>query len=183
MPRTIDMQDLPPHHPALSTAPNRTTQRPISLPHKGYRRIPSDIRRASLAVAIGLSWGTIRARLVAIIIALVLALALSSVPMAYADIPSGTKPCRNKIFAENNRKYCAKSERPNYVGPARAARPGIPSPAQFRPGGPKYKPAPNAPVGAGQPAAEADEDDRGDGAVHNLQAEAATAARVDHQRR
>jgi hypothetical protein len=102
-----------------------------------------------------------RARLVAIIIALILALALSSMPMAYADNPASAKPCRTKIFAENNKKYCAKSERPNYVGPARAARPGIPSPAQFRPGGPKYKPEPGAPAGAGQPAAAADDDDRG----------------------
>jgi hypothetical protein len=161
VPRTIDMQDMPAHHRALSTVPNRTTQRPISLPPKGYRQTPPDVRRATLAVAFELSWGLMPARRLAIITALILALALSSVPMAYADNPSSAKPCHTKIFAENNKKYCAKSERPNYVGPARAARPGIPSPAQFRPGGPKYKPEPGAPVGAGQPAAEADEDDRG----------------------
>jgi hypothetical protein len=155
------MQDLAPHHRAPSTAPNRTTHRPISLSPKGHRRTPPDVRRASPAIVFGLSWGPMRAHLVAIIIALILALALSSMPMAYADNPASAKPCRTKIFAENNKKYCAKSERPNYVGPARAARPGIPSPAQFRPGGPKYKPAPGAPAGAGQPAAEADEDDRG----------------------
>ena len=138
MPRTIDMQDLAPHR-ALSTAPNRTTHRPISLPPKGHRRTPPGVRSASLAIAFALFWGPMRARLVAIIIALILALALSSMPMAYADNPASAKPCHTKIFAKNNRKYCAKSERPNYVGPARAAVPGIPSPAQFRPGGPRYK--------------------------------------------
>jgi hypothetical protein len=46
-----------------------------------------------------------RARLVASVIALILALALSSMPMAYADIPASAKPCHTKIFAENNKKY------------------------------------------------------------------------------
>jgi hypothetical protein len=157
MPRTIDMQDLPPHHRARSTAPNRTTHRPISLPPKGHRRTLPGVRSASLAIAFGLSWGPMRARLVAIIIALILALALSSMPMAHADNLPSAKPCHTKIFVENNQKYCAKSERPNYVGPARAAVPGIPSAAQFRPGGPRYKPGLGTPVGAGQRAAEADE--------------------------
>ena len=131
MPRTIDMQDLPPHHHALSTAPNRTTYRPIALPPKGHRRTPPGVRSASLAIAFGLSWGPMLARLVAIIIALILALALRSMPMAYAQNPPSAKPCHTKIFAENNQKYCAKSERPNYVGPARAAVPGIPSRARI----------------------------------------------------
>ena len=155
MPPTIDMQDRPPHHRALSTAPNRTTHRPISLSPKGHRRAPPGVRSASLAIAFGLSWGPMRARPVAIIIALILvALALSSMPMAYADNPASANPCDTETFVENNKKYCAKSERPNYVGPARGAVPGIPSPAQFRPGGPRYKPERGAPVGAGQRAAE-----------------------------
>jgi hypothetical protein len=139
MPRTINMQDLPAHHRALSTAPNGPTHRPISLPPKGHRRTPPGFRSVSLAIAFGLFWGPMRARLAAIIIALILVLALSSMPVAYAENPPSAKPCHTKMFAENNRKYCAKSERPNYVGPARAAVPGIPSPAQFRPGGPRYR--------------------------------------------
>jgi hypothetical protein len=149
MSRTIDMQDLagrtgrtllPPQHRALSTAPNRTTHQPISFAPKGHRRPLPGVRRAPLAIAFGLFWRTLRARLAAIIVALTLALAMSSMPTAYADNPASAKPCDNKIFVENHRKYCAKSEYPNYVGPARAAVPGIPSPAQFRPGGPRYKP-------------------------------------------
>jgi hypothetical protein len=138
MPRTIHTPDLPPQHHPLSTVPDQTTQRPIALPLKGCRRTRFSIRSASLAIPVGYSWGPALARLVATTIALIFAVALSSMPTAYAENPPSAKPCDNKMFVENNRKYCAKSERPNYVGPARGAARGIPAPVQFQPGGTRY---------------------------------------------
>ena len=160
---TIDMHDLAgrtgrtqllPQHRGLSTAPNRATHQSIFFALKGHRRPMPGVRRAPLTIAFGLFWRTLPARQAEIIVALTVALALSSMPTAYADSPASANPCDKKIFVENHRKYCAKSEYPNYVGPARAAVPGIPSPAQFRPGGPRYKPERGAPVGDGQRAAE-----------------------------
>jgi|tagenome__1003787_1003787.scaffolds.fasta_scaffold20083768_1 hypothetical protein len=122
MSRTIDMHDLaggtrktlvPPQHRAQSTVPNRTTHRPISFPPKGHRRTLPGVRSARRARAFGLFWGAMPARLAAIIVAVLSALAVSSMPMAHADNPPSANPCDISIFVKNNPKYCAKFERAN----------------------------------------------------------------------
>jgi hypothetical protein len=53
------------------------------------------------------------ARLAAIIVAVISALAVSSMPIAYADNPPSANPCDIPIFVKFHPKYCAKFERAN----------------------------------------------------------------------